>query len=106
MVDLFEVIGDPQRRRLLRLLAGGERTVTQLSDQFLVSRSAISQHLLRLLEVGLVTARKEGRNRHYRLEEGGQTKLENLFDSFWNEELDLLIAQADEIYLSNREGEL
>ena len=82
---MLEVAAEPTRRRLLQLLASGELTVTQLASQFSVTRSAISQHLAILAEVGLVTARKQGRERHYRLDERGGLRLRALFESFWSE---------------------
>jgi len=93
---MLEVATEPTRRRLLRLLASGERTVTQLASQFPVTRSAVSQHLAVLAEVGLVTARKQGRERYYRLEERGVQRLRALFESFWSDELDRLVADATE----------
>src|SRR6476646_7191103 len=91
---MLEVAAEPTRRRLLQLLAAGELTVTQLASHFPVTRSAISQHLGILAEVGLVTARKQGRERHYRLEQGGMRRLRALFESFWSDELDRLVADA------------
>jgi DNA-binding transcriptional ArsR family regulator len=61
-------------------------TVTQLASRFSVTRSAISQHLGMLAEVGLVTARKQGRERYYRLDERGVRQLRALFESFWSDE--------------------
>lgn len=94
MLDVLEVAAEPTRRRLLQLLASGERTVTQLASRFPVTRSAISQHLAILAEVGLVTARKQGRERYYRLDERGVLRLHALFESFWSDELDRLVADA------------
>src|SRR5690348_7566972 len=91
---MLEVAAEPTRRRLLQLLAMGERTVTQLASQFTVTRSAISQHLGILAEVGLVSARKQGRERYYRLDEDGVVRLRSLFESFWSDELDRLVADA------------
>ena len=96
MPDLLEVAAEPTRRRLLQLLASGELTVTQLASQFSVTRSAISQHLSVLTEVGLVTARKQGRERYYRLDERGVLRLRALFESFWTDELDRLVADANQ----------
>ncbi len=95
MADLLEVIGDPQRRRLVQLLGAGELTVNQLTSHFTVSRSAISQHLLLLAQVGLVSARKAGRNRFYHLEPDAVKKLQAQFDSFWSAELDALESEAN-----------
>jgi DNA-binding transcriptional ArsR family regulator len=93
---MLEVAAEPTRRRLLQLLAAGELTVTQLASQFSVTRSAISQHLAILAEVGLVTARKQGRERYYRLDEHGVQRLRALFESFWSDELDRLVADANQ----------
>jgi len=92
--DILEVAAEPTRRRLLQLLAGGERTVAQLASHFPVTRSAISQHLGILAEIGLVTARKQGRERYYRLDEDGVRRLRVLLESFWSDELDRLVADA------------
>lgn len=104
MADLWEVIGDPHRRQLVQLLAGGEKTVTELAAHFPVSRSAISQHLLLLVDVGLVGARKEGRNRYYRLQADGVTRLHKLFETFWGNELEMLVSEAEQIH--HNKGEI
>ena len=95
MLDPLEVAAEPNRRRLLQLLAGGERTVTDLAGDFPVSRSAISQHLLLLEQIGLVSARKEGRNRFYAVNPDGMAELRRLFEQFWTSELDQLVADAN-----------
>jgi len=65
--DLFRVLGDPERLRLLVLLADGERTVTQLADGVGGSVAVVSQRLRVLRLEGLLTRRREGRHQHYRL---------------------------------------
>jgi DNA-binding transcriptional ArsR family regulator len=104
--DLLEVATEPNRRALLRLLAEGEKTVTELSGHFPVSRSAISQHLLLLSEVGLVTARKDGRNRYYRLDGAGMVRLREQFEAFWTTELDLLVADAGRLRPQSSQGNI
>lgn len=94
MLDALEVAAEPNRRRLLHMLVCGERAVGELAAQFTVSRSAVSQHLLLLEQAGLVSARKEGRNRYYRLDAEGMGRLRNLVERFWTSELDLLAADA------------
>ncbi|MEQ4519737.1 helix-turn-helix domain-containing protein [Pseudarthrobacter sp. B907] len=94
VLDALEVAAEPNRRRLLQLLARQEQTVGQLAAQFTVSRSAVSQHLLLLEEAGLVAARKEGRNRYYRLDPTGMARLRSLVEQFWTHELDLLASDA------------
>ena len=94
MPDLLAAIAEPNRRRLLQLLANGEQTVNELASGFSVSRSAISQHLLLLADVGLVTSRQEGRFRFYRLDPNGLAALRGELAEFWTHELDLLVAEA------------
>lgn len=94
MLDALEIAAEPNRRRLLHLLAGHEQAVGELAAHFTVSRSAVSQHLLLLEQAGLVSARKEGRNRYYRLDPGGMGRLRELVEQFWTSELDLLASDA------------
>jgi DNA-binding transcriptional ArsR family regulator len=68
--DVFWVLGDPTRRRILDLLAErGTLTVNELAAEFpeLVA-SGISKHLMGLRAAGLVTATQQGRHRLYRID--------------------------------------
>jgi DNA-binding transcriptional ArsR family regulator len=68
--DLFRVLADPTRRRILDLLAErGAMTVGQLAAEFpgLVA-SGISKHLMGLRAAGLVSATRDGRQQVYRVE--------------------------------------
>ena len=75
MSGVFEALGDPTRRRVLELLATGERPVGEvvaaLRTHAPVSQPAVSQHLRVLREAGLVTARAEGTRRLYALDPAG-----------------------------------
>jgi DNA-binding transcriptional ArsR family regulator len=64
---IFGAISHPARRRMLDLLAEGERAVNALAGEFEMSRPAVSQHLRVLLDAGLVTEGRHGRERRYRL---------------------------------------
>ena len=94
MPDLLETAAEPNRRRLLQLLGRGERSVTELAENFPVSRSASSQHLLLLADAGLVQARKDGRRRYYSLDPDGMSRLRDSLESFWTAELDQLAQDA------------
>jgi DNA-binding transcriptional ArsR family regulator len=65
----FDVLGDPVRRRILELLAGGERSSGAVTDvvraEFGISQPAVSQHLRVLREAGFATVRPEGARRLY-----------------------------------------
>jgi DNA-binding transcriptional ArsR family regulator len=68
--DVFRMLADPTRRRILDLLAErGTLTVGQLAAEFpdLVA-SGISKHLMGLRAAGLVNAASRGRKRFYRID--------------------------------------
>jgi DNA-binding transcriptional ArsR family regulator len=88
--DVLAALAEPNRRRLLELLRGGEMTVTELASHFEVTRPAISQHLGVLAEAGLVDVRQNGRFRHYRLNPAGMSTLRSALDAFWTSELEQL----------------
>ncbi len=67
-MEVFEAVADPTRRRILDLLAEGERSAGELSEGFSVTRPAISRHLRVLRETGLVSCRVDAQRRMYRLE--------------------------------------
>lgn len=65
---VFRAVADPTRRALLDLLLAQEQSVSELRVRFRMSQPAISQHLGVLRRTGLVTTRRDGRRRLYRLE--------------------------------------
>jgi len=88
--DVFGVLAHPVRRQLLERLAAGERRVTDLAGPVTVSRSAVSQHLRLMRSVGVVTERRAGRERYYRLERDRLGEVERWLmriDRFWEREL-------------------
>ena len=56
-MPVFAALADPTRRRLLELLAAGERSAGELAAEFGISRPGVSRHLRVLREAGLVRAR-------------------------------------------------
>ena len=65
--DVFGAISHPARRQMLDLLFESDRSVSTLTESFQMSRPAVSQHLRVLLEAGLVSEQRHGRERHYHL---------------------------------------
>ena len=65
---VFEALGDPTRREVVRRLAeGGPASATQLAAELPVSRQAVSKHLAALEEAGLVEGERSGRERRFHL---------------------------------------
>lgn len=66
-MDVFAALSDPTRRELLRRIASGSATATQLARQLPISRQAVSKHLAVLDEAGLVDRTVTGREVRYSL---------------------------------------
>ncbi len=92
--DVLGAAAEPNRRRILQLLARGPRSVGEVAAEFTTTRSATSQHLRVLMDAGLVVAEQAGRRRIYRPQASGLRRLQAEIDRFWTEELDDLVADA------------
>ncbi len=73
--QLLKALANAQRLRILCLLAGGELSVGEINELLDLSQSALSQHLARLRDDGLVATRREGQTIHYRLASGPARRL-------------------------------
>ena len=83
----LSALGDPTRRAIFEELARRPRPVGELAERFPVSRPAVSQHLKVLKEAGLVSDRREGSRRLYRVDPRGVGAMRAYFDRFWHEAL-------------------
>jgi DNA-binding transcriptional ArsR family regulator len=63
----FEVLAEPNRRRILDLLRDREQPVGVLVDALGVSQPAVSKHLKVLRDAGLVAVRADAQRRLYRV---------------------------------------
>lgn len=91
--EVFGAISHPARRRMLDLLAGGNRPVNAIAAEFEMSRPAVSQHLRVLLEAGLVTQERQGRERQYRLAPERLAVVRDWiahYERFWDDRFDRL----------------
>ena len=82
----FDVLSDPVRRRILELLADGERTSGEvcavIREEFGISQPAVSQHLKVLREAGFATVRPEGTRRLYAVNSGPLRDVDAWLDRF------------------------
>jgi len=91
--DVFAAISHPARRRMLDLLIETARSVNALAEHFQMSRPAVSQHLRVLLDAGLVTEQRHGRERRYRLVPAQLRLVRDwmaYYERFWDEHLERL----------------
>jgi DNA-binding transcriptional ArsR family regulator len=88
--DVFGAISHPARRRMLDLLAETDRSVNTIAMHFEMSRPAVSQHLRVLLDAGLVTEQRHGRERRYHFvpERLGPVRdWITIYERFWDDRL-------------------
>ena len=92
--QVFAALADPTRRGIFeRLSREGEQTVRRLTAKSNVSQPAVSKHLGVLKRAGLVRARHQGRQTHYRVRPRALAPLVswmNYYSRFWHERLDRL----------------
>lgn len=92
---VFHALGDETRRRMLRSLAQGERTVGQLAEPFHMSLAAASKHVKALEGAGLIRREIRGRTHICRLEAkplSAANEWLRFYEQFWSARLDRLEA--------------
>ncbi len=95
----WQTLAEPRRRRLVRLCSQRPRGVNELHRAMPdVTLGAISQHLARLREAGVLAVEQTGRNRVYRVESGALRSLHADLDEMWAVSLHRLsrLAEAKE----------
>ncbi|MCO5069677.1 MAG: metalloregulator ArsR/SmtB family transcription factor [Rhizobiaceae bacterium] len=90
---VFHALGDATRRKMLRELVKGEKTVGQLAEPFSMSLAAASKHIKALEGAGLIRREVRGRTHMCRLEPGPLASAHEwlgFYERFWNQRLDIL----------------
>ena len=95
MPTVFEALADDTRRDVLAVLAAGELTAGQVAAHFELTRQAVSHHLQRLREAGLVAERREGTRRYYRARPEGLGEVVSFVEGFWRDRLVALKRAVD-----------
>jgi len=90
---VFHALGDATRRRMLRQLSEGERTVGELAKPFAISLAAASKHVRALETAGLIRREVRGRTHVCSLEPGPLASADQWlrhYERFWTGRLDAL----------------
>ena len=90
-VAAIEVLAEPNRRRILDLLRGGERPVGELVAQMTLPQPAVSKHLRVLKAAGLVDVRAQAQRRLYRIRPEPLAELDAWlapYRTLWSKRLD------------------
>ena len=88
--DIFNAVAEAQRRDILVYLAPRERHVSDIVAQFQLSQPSVSKHLKVLRHVGLVNARRDGRQMFYRANADAIRPLHEwtgIFQQYWSNQL-------------------
>lgn len=91
--DPFNAVAEPKRREILELLGTSELSVNDIVERLGWPQPMVSKHLGVLKQVGLVSERREGRQRLYRV---NAEQLKPIYDwvapfeRYWNERFDRL----------------
>ncbi len=96
----FDVLGDPVRRRILEVLADGERSAGEVTAvvraEFPISQPAVSLHLRVLRENGFATVRADGARRLYSVDPAPLQRIDvwlERYRRFWAQPLDALATE-------------
>jgi DNA-binding transcriptional ArsR family regulator len=99
-VHAFDVLGDPVRRRILELLADGEKSAGEIGatiqDEFAITQPAVSQHLKVLRDNGFTSVRPDGQRRLYAVNGTALRDVDRWLDGFrrfWTPHLDALATE-------------
>ena len=96
--DVFNAIAESQRRDILVYLATRERAVGEVVEHFGIGQPSVSKHLKVLRDVGLVDARRDGKQMFYRTNLAAMRPLmefTGMFERFWKHQLARVKARAE-----------
>ena len=97
---VLAALADPTRRQIVEILSdGGDRSLTEITDQFAMSRQAVAKHLGILNAAGIVNSTRRGRDRSNRLQPDALDPLRdwfNRYSQFWDDRLLALKRQVEE----------
>jgi DNA-binding transcriptional ArsR family regulator len=89
-MDALQVISEPRRREILRLVWDRELSSGAIAATFDVTFGAVSQHLGVLRDAGFVHVRREGNRRYYRADRERLGPLAEALEAMWTHTLDRL----------------
>jgi DNA-binding transcriptional ArsR family regulator len=89
-MDDLQVLADPKRREIIRMVWEGEQSAGDIAAAFDVTFGAVSQHLRILREAGMVRVRGEGNRRLYLADRDRLDPYRAVLEGMWVATLDRL----------------
>jgi DNA-binding transcriptional ArsR family regulator len=102
--QMLRALAEPRRVAILKLIRKRELRAGEIANNFNTTRPAISQHLRVLTNAGLLSERRRGTSRLYRLRLEGFTQLRSLLDVFWEDALARLKKEAEKQARREKKG--
>jgi DNA-binding transcriptional ArsR family regulator len=94
-MDGLQIIGEPRRREILRLVWAHELSSGEIAARFSVTFGAVSQHLGILRDAGFVSVRVDGNRRFYRANRKSLGPLARVLEAMWAAKLDDLATAVE-----------
>lgn len=94
----FRALADPTRRNILQLLVSKPMTISEVSENFDITRAAIKKHLTILREGDLIDIQPEGRSRINTLNPEALKRVSSwfeFFNTFWDDRLNALKSEIE-----------
>ena len=108
MATIFEVLAEPNRRRILDLLRSDQRSVSEIVDELGLSQPAVSKHLRVLRDAGLVGVHPDAQRRYYYLRLEPLIELDLWLTSYrrlWEQNLDRLNAYLADLQIKEQKDD-
>lgn len=95
----MQLLAEPSRLEIVRLVWTTERSAGEIAKNFTTTFGAVSQHLRRLLEAGLIIQRRDGKRLFYKTNRAALGPLAAALEAMWTEKLDTLkeLAEAEQL---------
>lgn len=100
---VLRALAEPRRLAILELVRSRELRAGDIAKRFRTTRPAISQHLRVLAKAGLLSERRHGTSRFYRVRPEGFGELRAMLSAFWDEKL-VRLKNAAEAEIRSRHG--
>ena len=106
--DVFQAIADPTRRQIIQLVANKAMNLNAITENFDVSRPAISQHIKILQECGIIEIEKIGRERYCKIQPGNLKEVSDWIEQYkglWEQKLDSFENYLNKLQSKNNKNE-
>lgn len=94
-MDTLQLVAEPRRRAILAMIWDDELAAGDIASRFDITFGAVSQHLRKLAESGLVSVRSDGNRRLYKAQPEAAGSLQAVLEEMWSQSLDSLAAAVE-----------